>query len=149
MMVPPLRHCGTTYDILIPLLRNIGTTVTSRRYHCYDILTRHAGITDRQYAPSKRWWLFTSRHGVTSQKNSTSSSYVQTRWRAHARTHTNARTHIHTRIVAFDIQTQHKLPDVIRHCYRPNTCWLHEPVSTSGTTIVPSEIRNMQTLFYL
>jgi len=114
MMVPPLQHCGTTYDVLLPLLRIAGTTVTSRRYRCYDILVpllRHAGTTDtaywnhhydtlvlyhcydRQYALSKRRWLFASRHGVTSQKNSTSSSSVQMRRRTHTHTH----THMHTR----------------------------------------------------
>ena len=124
-LAPLFRHDGTTvttlryqwYDILLPLLRNAGihhgsTAVTTYRYHCYKTLvplTRHTGTTattcwyhcyDRQYAPSKRRWLITSRRGVTSQKNSTSSSFAQMR----RRTHTHARTH--TRVVAFDTQTQ-------------------------------------------
>jgi hypothetical protein len=91
LLVFLLSHTATTittlwyryYDTSVPLLRHTGTAITTHRYRCYDILVPPLRQTIRSFkmavAIHRPTWL-------TSQKNLTSSSFVQMRRRTHART---------------------------------------------------------------
>ena len=113
-------HTGTTatthwnhyYDTLVPLLHHGGTTVTSRWYHCYGKSVpplRHTGTTattcwNHYYdtlAPQLRQTIRSFEMAVairqSTRRNIPEEFNVQYFClNATARTHTHARTHMHT-----------------------------------------------------
>ena len=115
--------------MVVPLSRHTRTTDATWWYQ----------YCDRQYAPSNQRWPLTSRHGVTSQKIQRPVVLFKCDG-----AHTHTRTHTRASSRSILKCSTNYLSDVIRHCYRQQHLL---SLSTCGTTMARSEIRNMRTLF--